>query len=290
VLYLGKDYSMSNFITVIKSSILQFQIKDIIDIFLVAILIYGLIRMTSKTRAVQVLKGLGVFLIFAQICELIGLTAMTWILEWLIGVGAILIVVLFQPELRRALERVGRGRLFDISFSSEPSSSYHEEAIEEIHKAVLNLSIHMTGALIVIEKKTGLRDVIESGTVLDANVTSQLIENVFFPNAPMHDGAMIIKGSKVVAAGCFLPLSDNKHISVELGTRHRAALGISEISDASVIIVSEESGVISLAKEGTFTRYLDSKSLRTALEDMFGASSNGKRIARRKLKWKVGKS
>ena len=148
------------------------------------------------------------------------------------------------------------------------------------------MSIRKIGALMVFERKTGLRDVIESGTTLDAKISSELIENVFFPNSPMHDGAMILKNDKVVAAGCFLPLSDNKQISSELGTRHRAALGISEISDSIVLIVSEETGVISKAHEGTITRYIDRKALREILTDIFLGSkeksvSIGTRIKRK---------
>lgn len=271
---------MNDFFTVIANGILQFQFKDVVDILLVALIIYGIIKITSKTRAIQVLKGLGLFVLFAQVCEILGLTTMTWLMEWLINAAAILIIVLFQPELRRALEKIGRGRIFDISFSD--TSSYDSEVIEEIHKAVLNLSIRQTGALIVIENKTGLRDVIESGVTLDAKISSQLIENVFFPNSPMHDGAMIVRGSKVVAAGCFLPLSDNKQISLELGTRHRAAIGVSEVSDATVLIVSEETGVISVANEGTLTRYVDSKALRTVLEGVFADTKSKRKIGLRK--------
>lgn len=268
---------MEDFISVIKSSILRFELKDVIDILIVAVLIYGLLKITSKTRASSVLKGLGLFLLLALICDLIGLVTVSWLMDSLISVGALLIVILFQNEIRRALEKIGRGRLFDINFTDTHSDE--AEVIAEMQRAILNMSIRKIGALIVFERKTGLRDVIESGTLLEANISSQLVENIFFPNSPMHDGAMIIKDSKVVAAGCFLPLSDNKQISAELGTRHRAALGISELTDCYVIIVSEETGVISLAREGVLTRYIDRQMLKTYLEEIFVGRDRGARHA-----------
>ena len=158
--------------------------------------------------------------------------------------------------------------------------------IEEIERAVLNMSKHKVGALIVFENQTGLQDVIESGQLVDARITSELLENIFFHNAPLHDGAMIIKEDRIVAAGCFLPLSDNRNLSSELGTRHRAGLGISEVSDAHILIVSEENGVISLAHEGNLTRYLDIKSLHEVLEEIYHVKE---RSARRLIGGKVWK-
>ena len=244
---------MENLIYAIKNSILQFQFVDAIDIILVAILVYYLLKITVKTRAIQVIKGLVVLVVLAQICEFVGFTTITWLLQSIVGAGAILLVIIFQPEIRRALEKIGTGKIFELGFSESKSES--EDVIAEIERAILNMSIRKIGALIVFEKKTGMREVIESGTSIGARISSELVENIFFPNSPLHDGAMIINGDKLVAAGCFLPLSDDKTISSELGTRHRAALGISEISDAVVLIVSEETGVISKAFEGTITIY-----------------------------------
>lgn len=251
----------------IANNNLNFTILDAIDILLVAMAIYGLLKLTSKTRASQVLKGLGIFLVLAQVCKLIGLSAMSWALNMLIDSGVMISVIIFQPEIRRALEHVGRNKFFGMVAGSEVQDYSRE--IEEIERAVLDMSKHKVGALIVFENKTGLNDVIESGHVVDARITSELLENIFFHNAPLHDGAMIIKGNRIVAAGCFLPLSDNRNLSSELGTRHRAALGISEISDAQVLVVSEETGVISLAHEGTLTRYLDIKALHELLEGIY---------------------
>lgn len=272
---------MDNLIYAITNSILQFQFVDAIDILLVAILIYYLLKITVKTRAIQVIKGLAVLIVAAQICEFIGFTTITWLLQSIVGAGAVLLVIIFQPEIRRALEKIGTGRIFDMSFNAAHTDS--EDVIVEIERAILNMSIRKIGALIVFEKKTGMREVIESGTTVEAKISSELIENIFFPNSPLHDGAMIIKEDRIVASGCFLPLSDNKAISSELGTRHRAALGISEISDAVVLIVSEETGVISKAYEGTITRYIDRKALRKALEDIYSVTG-GRQSIRERIK------
>lgn len=279
--------NLQDFFEAIQTSIEHFTLLDILDILLVAIVIYSLLKITSKTRAIQVLKGLGVIIIVAQLCELLHMPTIAWLLNSVVNAGAVFIVILFQPEIRRSLEKIGRGRLFDISFNN--TSEDFEETIEAIQRAILNMSKRKIGALVVFEDKTGLRDVIESGTLLEAAVSSELIENVFFPNSPMHDGAMIIKGSSIVAAGCFLPLSDNKQISNELGTRHRAALGISEISDAHVLIVSEETGVISTAHEGTITRYLDRKALRKLLDEIYTGREGTVQILGNKLKRKGAK-
>ena len=257
---------LENFIYIITNSILEFKILDAVDILLVTFIIYELIKLTKKTRAVQVLKGVGVFVLFATVCDLIGLTTISWLLTQFLSIAAIMLVILFQPELRRAFEKVGTGRIIDISFTEENQDEI--EAVEELQRAILNLSMRKVGALIVFEKKTGLRDVMESGTEIDAKITSQLVENIFFKNSPLHDGAMIIRKGKIAAAGCFLPMSNNNTISAELGTRHRAALGVSEISDSTVIIVSEETGVISAASEGMLTRYIDSKALKKMLDGL----------------------
>ena len=268
---------MANFFAIIKNSTLRFTVFDAVDILFVSMIIYGLLKITSGTRASQVLKGLGIFIVLAQICELIGLSAMTWLLSTFIDAGVVLLVIIFQPEIRRALERMGRGKIFDLTHGSYPSSEYGRET-EELERAILNMSKRKIGALIVFENKTGLKDVIESGSLMNAHITSELVENIFFPNSPLHDGAMIIRGDEIVAAGCFLPLSDNKQISSELGTRHRAALGISELSDARVLIVSEETGVISVAHEGTITRYLDIKALHTVLDEIYHSKPRSKII------------
>lgn len=273
---------MTQLIDTIKNSFASFDfIVDILDMLLVAIIVYSLLKFTKKTRAMQVIKGLGIIIIVARICEYLQLQTMSWVLNYVINAGAVLLVIVFQPEIRRALEKIGRGKIFDIAFN-HASTETLSDVIEEIIKSVLNLSKHKIGALIVFEQKTALGDVIESGTILNAAISSELIENIFFPNTPLHDGAMIIHDDVIVAAGCFLPLSDNKNLPSELGTRHRAGIGISEVSDCITILVSEETGVISMAKEGRLTRYLDSAELREILEDVL--------ITRQKTKGSRGKS
>ena len=280
---------MAEFIENISTSLQKFTVLDAIDILLVTGIIYGLIRITSRTRARQVLKGLGILIVLAQLFSMLRLPTISWLLNQIVTAGDVLLVILFTPEIRRALEKIGRGKIFNISSFSD-SDDDNEKVIESLQKAILNMSMRKIGALIVFEGKTGLQEIIDSGTTVEATISSELVENVFYPGAPMHDGAMIIKKDKIVAAGCFLPLSDNKQISSELGTRHRASLGISEVSDAVVIIVSEETGVISRAHDGVLTRYLDRKTLKEALEDIYtGKSSPINSVIEEKRKKKGGK-
>ena len=243
------------------------RLMDVVDILLVALVIYAIIIMIQTTGASRIAKSVLIILALTLVTQILNMYLMNYLLDKILEIGLIVLVVVFQPEIRRALEHVGRNKFFSMVAGSEVQDYSRE--IEEIERAVLDMSKHKVGALIVFENKTGLNDVIESGHVVDARITSELLENIFFHNAPLHDGAMIIKGNRIVAAGCFLPLSDNRNLSSELGTRHRAALGISEISDAQVLVVSEETGVISLAHEGTLTRYLDIKALHELLEGIY---------------------
>lgn len=273
---------MEQIINAIVNSIkTQFFITDIIDILLLVVVIYWLLKLTSKTRAMQVLKGLGIILLAAWVTDFLGFVGITWLLNYVLTAGAIVIVILFHPEIRRALARLGRGRIELIS--SQTGNA--QENVENIQKAVLNLSKKRVGALIVFERTTGLKDVIESGTRIGAIISSELIENLFFTNSPLHDGAVIIRDDIIEAAGCFLPLSDNKQIGQDLGTRHRAALGVSEVSDSVTLIVSEETGVISLARDGKLIRYLDPKAIRDLLEDLYmikqSAKHKGLRLKRK---------
>jgi len=263
---------LEQLISAIKNSLTEFSVVDAVDILLLSVVIYWLLKITSKTRAMQVLKGLGVILLAAWIADFLGLVGTYWILNYVLTAGALVIVIIFQPELRRALAKLGRGQFEIISLQSNSA----QEAVENIYKAVLDLSKKRVGALIVFERKTGLKDVIESGTRIDAEVSTELIENLFFTNSPLHDGAVIIKEGRIEAAGCFLPLSDNKQIGQELGTRHRAALGISEVSDSVTLVISEQTGVISVAQDGSLIRYLDPKSIKDILEDIYMIKQNGK--------------
>ncbi len=256
---------MERIINAILNSITEFNHTDAIDIALLVIVIYWLLKLTSKTRAMQVLKGLGIILLAAWVTDFLGFVGITWLLNYVLTAGAIVIVILFQPELRRALAKLGRGRIELISQQGGNAG----DNVENIQKAVLNLSKKRVGALIVFERSTGLKDIIESGTKIGAIITSELIENLFFTNSPLHDGAVIIRDDIIEAAGCFLPLSDNKQIGQDLGTRHRAALGLSEVSDSITLIISEETGVISLAQDGKLIRYLDPKAIKDLLEEIY---------------------
>lgn len=245
----------------------------IVDITLVALVIYKGAMLIRGTRAVQLLKGLVVLVIASFISELLGLTTINWMLDQTRIAILVALPIVFQPELRRALEQLGRGKFF-----ARPLSTLGPEdmsrLIGEMIRAVNLLSKHKSGALLVVERETGLNDYIETGIKLDGVVSVEFLSNIFVPNTPLHDGAAIIRGDRVVAAGCFLPLTDSPYLSSQLGTRHRAALGITEISDAVVIIVSEETGTISVAEEGKLTRYLDENTLRETLEDLLITTTN----------------
>jgi diadenylate cyclase len=266
----------------IKNSITQFTFKDIIDILIVAYFLYRLLLLVKKTRAMQGLKGLGILLIASRICDMLKLTTVSWMLNNIISAGAIVLIILFQPELRHALEQIGRRTAFESNLFSDTEAS---DVSAEIHRALLSLSKQRIGALIVIEQTTQLGELIDTGTRMDSRVTASLIETVFYPGTMLHDGAMIIRGLNVVAAGCFLPLSTNDTISRTLGTRHRAALGVSEQSDSVTFIVSEETGNISVACDGKLRIHLDTIAIRLILEELFmkknGGSKPWTRILRR---------
>ena len=238
---------------------------DYIDILIIAFLIYQLVLLTRQTQAIQVLKGLAVIIVASYASELIGLTALNWLLRSILNNGVIALLILFQPELRRALEQIGRSAKLDRTQAQDES----ERIVDEITQCLLRLSRRRVGALIVFEQRTGLKDVIETGTAIDSVISAPLLENIFEPNTPLHDGAVIIRGQRVAAAACVLTLSESSSISRDLGTRHRAGLGVSESTDAIVLIVSEETGIISMAKGGRLTRHLDAEAIRKQLTDMY---------------------
>ncbi len=260
---------MQTFLTQVESILWSIfnrpTIADVVDIIIVAFLLYKLLMLTKETRASAVLKGLLVLFLATWISDLFGLTALSWILTNVLSNGALVLVILFQPELRKALEQIGRGTIRDSLHKSKSEDT--NQIVTEIANCMMNLSRRRVGALIVIEQKIGLKDVVETGTTLDSRISAALLENIFEPNTPLHDGAVLIRGERIMAAGCILSLSDGKGISHELGTRHRAALGISETTDAVSLIVSEETGIISFAREGRLTRHLD----RTALEEVLSS-------------------
>jgi len=239
--------------------------RDFLDIAIITFIFYRLILLIRDTRAEQLVKGLVIILVAVVVSEYLRLEAMNWMLRQLLTMGLIAIPIVFQPELRRALERLGRGKIFQRSLWSPKEFDYF---LNEIIKAIPVLVKKRFGALIVIEMETGLGDVVESGIKVDGTISAELLINIFFPRSPLHDGAVIVRGSQVVAAGCYLPLTEKPNLSKELSTRHRAAIGITEVTDAISIVVSEETGIVSLAYAGRLTRYLDEKSLRSLLEEL----------------------
>nr|WP_088553871.1 diadenylate cyclase CdaA [Calderihabitans maritimus] len=245
----------------------------LIDITLVSYVLYKLIILIEGTRAAQLLKGLAVLFIASFISEKLHLTTVSWILDQTRLMILVALPVVFQPELRRALEQLGRGRFF--TSTTLLGAADMSRLINELIRAVEVLRKHKTGALIVIERGTGLNDYIENGVKVEGIVSAEFLVNIFTPLTPLHDGAVIIRGDRVMAAACFLPLTDSPYLSRQLGSRHRAALGITEISDAVAIVVSEETGTVSVAAEGQLTRYLEEKSLRELLEQLLLPKSQG---------------
>jgi len=241
-------------------------LADIADILVVAAIAYKLIMLTRDTRGSGVLKGLLLLLVLVGISNMVGLTALSWLLSAVLNNGPIVLVILFQPEIRKALEQFGRGARIDVRRDEAQEDA--DKLIDEIIRCLLNLSRRRVGALIVFEGKTGLKDIIENGIQLDSRISAGLLENIFEPNTPLHDGAVVIRGDRIMSAASFLSLTDAS-ISHDLGTRHRAGLGVSETTDATVLIVSEETGIISMAKSGKLMRHLDQKILRSLLEDMY---------------------
>lgn len=242
---------------------------DIVDIVILAFLIYKLIIFCRDTRARTLLKGIVLVIIMYALSIWLGMTGINWLLEKIVNYAIVILVVIFHPELRHMLERVGHSSL---GLFGKSGTEFDEEVIScinEVCKAVHSMSEQKIGALIVFENKTPLGEIINTGTEIDAIASSPMICNVFFPKSPLHDGAMVIRKGKIEAAACILPLSSNQDISLDLGTRHRAALGISENSDAVTVVVSEETGTISLTKNGAITRGYNSQSLQQELYGLF---------------------
>lgn len=249
------------------------SIINVIDMLVVAVLIYKLFQLIKGTRAVQLIKGVVLLLVATTVSDWLGLYTFNWILKNVKTMVVVAIPVVFQPELRRALERLGRGKIFarPIVFYGEEDTS---KLINEIIRAVMVMAKNKIGALIVIERETGINDYIETGIRLDSLISGEFLINIFIPNSPLHDGAVVVRGDRVAAAGCFLPLTESNDLSKELGTRHRAALGITELSDALALVVSEETGTISIAHEGRLTRYMDERSLKDFLEENISQKTN----------------
>ncbi|HHX63077.1 MAG TPA: TIGR00159 family protein [Epulopiscium sp.] len=261
--FLGEVFSKISFL-----NIPHLGINDVIDIIGVAYLIYKVISWIKDTRAWSLFKGVGVVILLALIANIFDLHTIWWILSNSLPVGAIGMVVIFQPELRRALEQIGRGKILSSIAgleSERTGSALKEETVNALIRAIFKMAQVRTGALIVIEKDTKLGDVERTGIIIDAVVSSQLLINIFEDKTPLHDGAVIISNNRISAATCFLPLTDSQEVSKALGTRHRAAIGISEISDAIVIVVSEETGTVSVVHNGNMDRGVDTEALKRKL-------------------------
>lgn len=253
-------------------------LTSILDILLVAFIIYKLIMSIKGTRAWQIAVGLGLFGLLVVVSDMLHLRALNWLLRVFVPLGPVALVILFFPEMRNLLEQLGRLKFFGQSFVVLGKEQI-ESLIDNITDAVIKMSEANIGALIVIERDVGLDNIIANGSPLDAEVTSDLLRTIFYPGSPLHDGAVIIRGNKIVAAGCTLPLSDNPKIGTMIHTRHKAALGVTEQSDAIVIVVSEETGTISISSDGNLERGLTEEQLRERLRELYQpeSSSEGRR-------------
>ena len=238
----------------------QIGVNDIIDILIVAFLFYTLMRLIRSTSAARIARSILLLIVVTGLTEIFKLYTLNWILSKILEIGVIALVIMFQPELRRMLERFG-GRFFTNLISSGTTLTAEQQAIEATVSACEAMSKEKVGALLIFERSMPLEEYFKTGTIIDAKVSDQLLRNLFFKNSPLHDGAVIVRGSRVAAAGCVMPLSENTHLPGDIGTRHRAGIGTSEVSDAVVVIVSEETGTISVAIGGMLKRHLAPQTL-----------------------------
>lgn len=241
------------------------KIADIVDVAIVSYIVYKVLVFFKNTRAYQLLKAIAILLVAAQLSEIMNLMTINFLLKNTLQLGLIAVVIIFQPELRSALAKIGSKRFMLFNSDVKADQAQVNIIASQIKNACVSLTEMRYGALIAIEKNIHLDDVVKVGTVLNSEVSSELLINIFIPNTPLHDGAVVISENKIKSAACFLPLSQNESLSKELGTRHRAGLGLSESTDALVIIVSEETGKISVAYEGTLTRNLSPSTLEKVL-------------------------
>ena len=244
---------------------------DVLDIYLVAIILYKVYELIENTRAITLVKGLIILMVLTLFCNALNLHVIYWLLSKAVTLLFVALPIVFQPELRRGLEHIGQGRLFGRSASLDDADARF--VISALDQATQKLSAQRTGALIVIERNMGLNDICASGIQIDGLVTTEFLMNVFIVNTPLHDGAAVIRGKRLIAAGCLLPLTENHSLSTELGTRHRAAIGLSEQCDALVLVVSEETGIISIAEGGRIHRRLKPEQVRAFLRPIFEPES-----------------
>lgn len=273
--------------SLLGSLFLHPDLRDWLDIIFMTILIYQVLRQLMRTRANTVFKGIAIVLVLAWISAQLELHTLAWLLKLVVNTGIIVLVVLFQPELRRGLDQLGRSRFSNQVLSPRSRKiRKSEQTVQEIVRSLTTMARKRIGALIVIERSTRLDDIASSGTRLDAEISDALIQNIFEPNTPLHDGAVLIRDGRILAAACILQLTEDQSVSRELGTRHRAAIGMTESTDAVTLIVSEETGIISMAREGRLTRHMDARSLTVLLTELFsperGAGSFRQSLMHRK--------
>lgn len=259
----------------IRDIALNIRIRDLIDMGIVAFVIYKIFMLIRETRAEQLLKGILILLVVTQLSKSLELYTIYWTLEKTMNYGVIAIFIVFQNELRKGLEYIGRTKFFTDSIVNSDTEA-GEKVVEELMDTIRSLSQQKIGGLVVFERHTGLNEIAETGVPINGDITANLLGNIFYPNTPLHDGAVIIKGHKIKAAGCFLPLSENYSLNKTIGTRHRAALGITEISDCLTLIVSEETGIVSIAERGKLMRAIDMIELKGKLAEMYSPGEKKK--------------
>ncbi|HHU71710.1 MAG TPA: TIGR00159 family protein [Clostridiales bacterium] len=266
----------------VRLSFPNLYLTDIIEIILLAFIIYHLVKWVKNTRAWTLVKGIVVIMIFWLFAVIFELNVILWIISNTISVGIIAVIIVFQPEFRKALEQLGQRNIVKsilyFDDSRDKNERFSDSTVDGLIRATFELAKTKTGALIVIEHTTPLNEYEHTGIMIDSLISSELLINIFEHNTPLHDGAVILRGNRIVAATCYLPLSDNMQLSKELGTRHRAALGISEVSDSLTIVVSEETGKVSIARGGKLIRNIDGDYLRAKLEDYQGKTTEVKKL------------
>ena len=262
--FLGRMYSWFAFVP-------KITLTNLLEILIISFLIYEILIWVQNTRAWSLLKGGLVIIVFYLAATFLHLTTITWIINHMGQLALIALIIIFQPELRRALEQLGSKNILTELFTADNTrvqEGYTEKTVNEIVRAAFEMGKVKTGALIVIERETPLQEIERTGIAVDGIVTSQLLINIFEHNTPLHDGAVVVRGNRVTAATCYLPLSDNLSISKDLGTRHRAAVGVSESTDSITIVVSEETGRVSVAEGGVLSRIPDAESLKKVLSNV----------------------
>ena len=259
----------------------RISLTNILEIIIISFVVYEILYWVKNTRAWTVLKGLVVICLFALVAAILHLTTILWILENITGIAVTALLIIFQPDLRKALEQLGSQKIISnlLSFDDgKVDREFSEKTVNELVRATFEMAKVKTGALMVIERNTSLKEIERTGIEVNGLVTSQLLINIFEHNTPLHDGAVVIRGNRVAAATCYLPLSDNMTISKDLGTRHRAAVGVSEVTDSLTIVVSEETGRVSVAEGGALTRIADAESLRKILAQVEKPAEEGGRF------------